>query len=373
MKRSPRVLIVSPVFTHPPRQGNAARILAFGRELKERGIIVDMLHYRLDNMPPEGDAAMRREWNAVYLIEAMPHQDQSHPAYWGLDDWCHEVVCSTVADRTRQVHYDAVIANYVWMSRCLIEARCRLRVIDTHDLFGDRHKLSLHHGLTPNWYFTSAEEETRGFDRADIVIGIQSVETGQIAARTRAQTMTVGHPMSPWFLFNKDSATKAAMFGYFGSGNPWNVHSILAFDEAVARVGESCDWAIAGTICRSSLRLRTYPFMFGVVEEPEDFYRHVECCINPMAGGTGLKIKTIEAMAYGRAVIGSENAFEGLEPSHALHRLAGVDDVVAGMRDYARSASLRQELHRATRRLFARYSTATRRQYDALAAAIRAA
>ena len=371
MTRATRVLIVTPVFTNPPTQGNAARILAFGRELKKRGVVVDVLHYSLDYMTAEGDAEMRREWNSVELIHARPHGPQSHPAFWGIDDWCPDEVCDGVANATRRVAYDAVIANYVWMSRVLERAETGLKVIDTHDRFGDRHGLSLRHGLSPNWYFTSEAEESRGFDRADIVIGIQCQETGDIAKRTRARAVTVGHPMPAWFLSNADSAAKAAMFGYFGSGNPWNVRSVRAFDDALAESGRICDWSIAGTICRTMMEFRTQPFSFGAVDSPEQFYRHVDCCLNPMSGGTGLKIKTIEAMAHGRPVIGSEHAFDGLDPQHALHRLATVADMVDAVDDYAGSPALRRELLEASRLLFARYSTTTRQQYDALVDSIR--
>ncbi|MBN8938933.1 MAG: glycosyltransferase [Rhizobiales bacterium] len=370
MKRARRVLIVTPVFTHPPNQGNAARILAFGRELKARGIIVDVFHYCLDFVTAEGDAAMRREWNAVYSMGARAHASQRYPGWWGLDDWCPDEVCEAVSRLCREVGYDAVVTNYVWMSRCLLGVEGSLRIIDTHDLFGDRHRISLENGLEPNWFFTSRVQESLGFDRADLVIGIQAGETAEIAQRTKVRAVTIGHPMSAWFLTHPDSTVKASAFGYFGSANPWNVRSVKAFDEALARAEQDCDWAIAGTICEAPLELRTNPFRFGRVSAPEDFYRHVDCCINPMSGGTGLKIKTVEAMAYGRPVIGSRDAFAGLGASHWLHDLATVDDLALAVGEYAASESLRAELLIATRRLFARYSASTRQQFDLLAAII---
>jgi hypothetical protein len=183
--------------------------------------------------------------------------------------------------------------------------------------------------------------------------------------------MTVGHPMDAWFLTNEDSSVKAAMFGYFGSGNPWNVQSLLAFDATLGRLGISCDWVLAGTICRVGLKLKSMPFDFGVVDAPEDFYRHVDCCINPMTGGTGLKIKTIEALAYGRPVIGSESAFEGLDVRHAMHRISNMDELAHATVDYKQSADARRELHIESRRLFARYSETTRQQFDRLSDRIR--
>lgn len=367
MKRSARVLIVTPVFTHPPIQGNAARILAFGRELKARGMAVDVLHYRLDYAAPDTDAAMRREWAFVQHIPARPHKLQQFADCWGLDDWCHEHVVDAVETLQSHRRYDAVIANYVWMSRCLLDLTDAMRIIDTHDMFGDRHRLSIENGLEPNWYFTRPSEEAKGFDRADLVIGIQPRETANIASRTTAETMTVGHPMPAWYLTNADSEAKAAMFGYFASGNPWNVRSVKSFDRALSAASYACDWAVAGTICKAPLDLETHPFHFGVVRSPEDFYRHVDCCINPMTGGTGLKIKSIEAMAYGRPIIGSAHAFDGLEPQHDMHRIASMSDMVDAIREYMYSERLRSDLLMASRQLFVRYLDVTRRQYDALA------
>jgi hypothetical protein len=371
MNSAPRVLIVTPVFTHPPRQGNAARILAFGRELKARGFCVEVVHYCLDNLPPGGDEAMRQEWSDVHLIPARPHKAQRHATHWGLDDWCHDDVTRTVARLCMARRYAAVIVNYVWMSRCLLEINGPLRIIDTHDLFGDRHLISIASGLEPNWYFTSTDEETAGFDRADLVIGIQSRETARIATRTRARTITVGHPIPAWFLTTPSSAYSAAEFGYFASANPWNVRSLDALDSKLAQRFADCDWSIAGTICRALRRLRTRPFQFGAVNDPADFYRHVGCCINPMIGGTGLKIKTIEAMAYGCPVIGTVDAFEGLPAIHPMHTLSDLTAMVEAMREFCGSPNLQVETLVATRELHASYTSETNRQYDQLADLIR--
>jgi Glycosyl transferases group 1 len=64
-------------------------------------------------------------------------------------------------------------------------------------------------------------------------------------------------------------------------------------------------WLIAGTILRRGLPLVSRPFRLGVVERLEYFYAMVDCIVNPMIGGTGLKIKTIEALGYGRPIIGT--------------------------------------------------------------------
>jgi len=362
------VLLVTPVFTNPPTQGNAARILALGRELKARGFRVEVVHYVLDRHSNEIALAMRREWHAVHEVSSRPHSPMAFPACWGIDDWCPEQLCDVVADLAPS--FDAVITNYVWMSRVLERVDGPLKILDTHDLFGDRHIVSKKSGLDPNWYFTSLEEEDKAFARADHVIGIQDAETQEIAHRSAGKAITVGHPIAPWFINNRSSVVKAATFGYFGSGNPWNVRSALAFDATVARWG-GVDWALAGTICRANLDLVSRPYVFGVVDAPSDFYRHVECCVNPMAGGTGLKIKTVEALAYGKPMLGTSVAFDGLDPRHACHKLDTIEDVVESALEYKRSPSLQSEVRDASMQLYLRYLYRVRRQYDSLASLIR--
>lgn len=51
----------------------------------------------------------------------------------------------------------------------------------------------------------------------------------------------------------------------------------------------------------------------GLVADASAAYRLAPLAINPIRAGSGLKIKTIEALAHGRAVITSPSGAEGLE------------------------------------------------------------
>lgn len=197
MTRRPRILLVSPTYTHPANQGNSARIQAMGLHLKRAGIDVDVLFYVMEWAGDESISQMRSCWNAVHLLGAKPNKPQSFATCWGLDDWCPDELVDEVARLQSANGYDAVIVNYVWLSKALTAAGSALKILDTHDLFGDRHNLARRAGVEPNWYFTSIAEESRGFDRADIVIAIQKDEMAMIATRTMAEPMLVSHPMLP--------------------------------------------------------------------------------------------------------------------------------------------------------------------------------
>jgi Glycosyl transferases group 1 len=341
-----------------------------GRELMRRGIAADFFYYGMEGLTQDQASAMRAFWNRFKFMKSLPHGQPSLPSAWGLDDWCPDELCRQVEAAVTLKRYDAVIVNYVWMSRVLEGLRGPLKIIDTHDLFGERQRVAEETGIEPRWFFTTAEEENRGFARADIVIGIQSDETRAIRDRFDGLSMTVGHPVEPRFLNRKPSTPPFFTFGYLGSANPFNVASIQALDAALGGISLP-PWALAGSICKRRLTLRSQPANFGHVNDLAEFYDSVECVLNPMLGGTGLKIKTIEALAFGARVIGTRDAFAGLDREHPFHSLGSVAEMAEAMRDYVEYPSLRSELLKETYRLFARYMADVARAYDRLADVIR--
>ena len=366
-----KVLIVSPIPSHPPVQGNSARVLAFGRELKRRRIEADFLYYGMEGLSKEQAEVMIDFWHRFYFVRSQPLRRATFARSWGIDDWCADQLCDTVKTLATTHRYHAIIVNYVWMSKVLVGIDGPLKMIDTHDVFGNRHLTAEEQGLEPRWFFTTMEEECKGYERADIVIGIQENESAQIRRRYSGKVLTVGHPVEPAFLTRPWKPNPSFTFGYLGSGNPWNVRSVLAVDAALAR-DRVARWLLAGTISRRRLLLQSHPFLLGVVERVENFYDAVECVLNPMLGGTGLKIKTIEAIAFGKPVIGTRDAFEGLRAEHELHRLESIDAMIDAMKSYTASGALREELAISSRELYVRYMAEVTRGYDALVGLIRA-
>jgi polysaccharide biosynthesis protein PslH len=366
---TPRILILAPIASHPPDQGNAARIAVLGEALAARGILCEFLYYTAEGMLPEQEAAMRAYWPALHVWHKRPKPEPSFPDAWGIDDWCPEGFADHVATMHRARRYDAVVANYVWMSRALTGIDDgALRIIDAHDVFGGRHLRARAEGIDPSWFFTTEAEEARGLARADLVLAIQKEEAKVLAARGARAVLTLGHAPPPRFLTEPDDATPRAPFGYLGSANPWNVASVRALDAAL--VGTGLGWLLAGTILRRrELRLASRPQILDPLPDAAAFYRAVGCVVNPMAGGTGLKIKTVEALLHGRPVLGTADAFLGLPAEHPAHLASDVSALVALMREHAASATFRAEVARASRLLALRYAAEVAVQHDALAPA----
>ena len=159
-----------------------------------------------------------------------------------------------------------------------------------------------------------------------------------------------------------------ATFGYIGSSNPWNQLSVMQMDAAFA--GRDIDWLLAGRICGIPQKLASRPFILGEVEDVTVFYGAVRCTLNPMVEATGLKIKTIEALAHDVPVIGTTAAFAGLDARHPFHLCADADAVADAAEAAARDPALLEALRVAGRQLFYGYLAGVEAQYDALAARI---
>lgn len=367
MRRAPRLLMVSPIASHPADQGNAARIQALGRTLMARGISCEFLYFATEGLAPSQQAAMAGFWHALHVEPGVAVGEPGLPGAWALDDWCPAVLAERVAALHRARRYNAVLVNYVWLSRALEGATGALRIIDTHDLFGGRDAVAREQGIDPSWFFTTVAEEARGLARADLVLGIQEAEAAVLRTRCTVPVAVLGHMPPLRFLDRPPGPAPGVPFGYLGSANPWNLAAVRALDTALAAAPE-LPWLLAGRILRrQDLLLASRPRLLAQVPEVAAFYAAVDCVLNPMAGGTGLKVKTVEALAFGNPVLGTRDAFAGLPVEHPGHQCADVAGMVALMRDFTASASFRHELRRASRLLALRHAAAVAAQQDALA------
>jgi hypothetical protein len=324
------VLIVSPIPSHPVDQGNSARIHSIGSALQSLGHVVHFFYYAMEGLSDASRAQMAAAWEYLHTMPAsVDTTSRSLGDFYGLDDWYDARVGEAVRNLHKQFGFDVVLANYVWFSGVLDALPDSvLKVIDTHDVFGDRHLRFIERGMPPEWYFTTPAEERRGLARAHVVIAIQDVEAryfARLMRGTRAKVKTIGFlaPSRKLPPRSKVGFTKPVL-GYLGSSNPFNIASITAFAAEVMAnraIRDRCRFLLAGSICRVLQVLEPFE-LFGPVDGSVDFYSNVDCVLNPMQGGTGLKIKTLEAISFGKSVAGTSDAFTGVEVRRATGGVA---------------------------------------------------
>src|SRR5690606_19927881 len=95
----------------------------------------------------------------------------AHQYRFGIDEWYDPAIDRHARAFLSGVRPDAVMVEYVYLSKvleCFPDTVHKL--LDTHDVFTDRHRRYLANGERPQWFSTSAREEARALGRAHTVI-----------------------------------------------------------------------------------------------------------------------------------------------------------------------------------------------------------
>jgi polysaccharide biosynthesis protein PslH len=323
-----RVLVITPTPTHPGTQGNRVRAAQVAEAFKRAGARVDVVCYALDGVDQAALEAMSRAWDSVALVDLQGFVPRRRrPDCWGIDDWVSPSLIACVRALADAVRYDVVVVNYVWCSAvldCFAPApEGPLRIIDTHDAFGRRLRLMREAGLVPHWYYTTEAEEAAGLDRADLVLAIQDDEARYFAGLTRRRVLTVEFARAPSAVVTEPPTRPGSLrIGYIGSSNPWNIGSLRALDgeldaQRVSFPGGVPPRVAAFGSVADALGDTRHIVPIGPVAQAEDAYARVDLMLNPMVGGTGLKIKTVEAISYGRPILSTLAGGIGIEWLHS--------------------------------------------------------
>jgi glycosyltransferase involved in cell wall biosynthesis len=375
-----RILVVSPTPSHPQDAGNRARIHAVLSGLKAAGHSITLCLLDREKVAPQHHEAMRKSWDELILV---PHdrslEKPSLGATYGLDDWIQAPLEDALqALAARRPGFDMVMVQYVFLSRAftlfpgphLRFPSPVLKVLDTHDQFGGRDQRLRALGLPAGFFHTTEAEEARGFGRADLVLAIQEEERAAFESTSPTPVLTLGHipadrrpPLPP------RSPDGRFVVGYLGSSNPMNVRALRRFIEALdlhAFAAAGGELRVAGA---ASKGLESAPglTLLGQVEDPDELYAGVDLVVNPHEGGTGLKIKTVEALSRGRPVAGTAEAFAGLEPEAAFHAAPSAAGLAALVLRAAAEPAYLRLISAHSSSIFARYSKTVERQSSVIA------
>ena len=183
-----------------------------------------------------------------------------------------------------------------------------------------------------HWIAIDAAEEAEVLNRFDIVIAIQPLEAEQMASMApSAKVILCKHACFPNGThpnvvdFQSRNTNQKIRFGILASNNPANRNAIGNFIENIwlryfATAGH-IQLTIAGSVC-AGLTL-DQPVAHNIVWAPElnsadRFYRHIDIVVNPIEFGAGLKIKNVEAIAYGKPLITTSHGADGfIDVPHA--------------------------------------------------------
>lgn len=323
------VLVISPTPSHPQDAGNRARIFSLLTGLKATGHKVAFVFVKKERGGDE--AEMATAWDAFFPISYQRPADSWYKQAFDklskilgrqsglpyrIDDWYTTDITRSLETIRGQVQPDVVLVEYVFLSRAL---ECfgpeTLKFLDTHDILGDRHRIYLENGMPPQWFYTTVAEEQKALNRADVVIAIQDEEAAYFSRMTSKRVITVGHMVNIVAVDEELSPVKERLL-FVGSHNPINVDGIGWFlDEVFTQVRQEfpgSELAVVGG-CADRINQREGVILIGQVPSLLPHYLEASVVVNPVRFGTGLKIKTIEALTMGRPLVTSSAGAAGLE------------------------------------------------------------
>ena len=191
-----------------------------------------------------------------------------------------------------------------------------VRIVDTIDVFSLKEEQVGAFGID-DFLSCTEEEERRYLLEADVVVAIQPREAALLKAIVPERDVILA---GVDFDVAEDSAGSESVpdrIVVVASDNPLNVHGLQSFLadcwpsikrsrvsaslHVVGRVGNLCH------VDDSSIRYS------GWVADLDSVYREASVVINPTIAGTGLKIKTVEALAHGKPLVAWAHGVDGLE------------------------------------------------------------
>jgi len=287
------------------------------------------------DQPPEGTVP-KVAWYFRAVVNQLKNHGQTQPledeqssketAPMKLDDYVWPWAGVAFEQTVNRYQPDIIICQYVTSAWLLDGMSSSQRshvhaIIDTHDLLSDRKDQFEKRGHG-HWIDISKEEESLVLAKFDTVLAIQDAEAAlmrEMAPKTRV--IVAGHHAGDCEIVqpkkSADSSEAKLSLGYIASVNDSNIDAIESFLEQVwPRIGDRAEveLVVAGAICKKipsrvdQLNLKTAGRvrLLGSVENLIDFYREIDVAINPVQFGTGLKIKTAEALSHGIPVLTTE-------------------------------------------------------------------
>ena len=335
-----RILYFSSHPSHPDNHGNQRTIQSFGKKMKEDGHEVHFALLESNMYNHQSLEVMKKEWDSLTILSNSCDMI-SHENGVPFDGWYSNSLGQEIYFLCKKHEIDVVFCTYIFQSKLLDYVPSHiLKIIDTHDKMGNRYDMLKENKQRLEFFSCSPEEEGRYLNRADIVVARRPEEADYFdKVSGRKSAIVVPHLEDSNFIDR--NYTGLNTIGLVASANEINKAIVLEFlsEIQIALGGEQApfDIQIAGEvismikgheISHISQKTRSSVNFLGYVSNLENFYRSVDLIVSPVSMGTGINVKTVQAMAYGVPLLTTRIGSKGIKTSHPMHKHNSIKDLV---------------------------------------------
>ena len=351
----PTVLCVSHVSPWPVRAGNEYRLSRLLRHFRDRGYRVVLVLAPIDSEPLAPGAfehlatelgnvvLCHRDGRVEHRLRDVPDvlsplsglplapADGDSPLEASDRAFCHDVVYLAAVALARVLGPTVVLAEYIFMTRVFSGIGPNaLKVVDTIDVFSQKGSNVMAYGIGDHG--VAVDVESRMLARADVVVAIHPADAAAFEAMSHSRDVIVTGVDADVQTVRAWPSEPVAFLP--GSSNALNLAGLrdflrFAWPRVLAAV-PGATLRVAGGVGRAVPPGTPGVQVLGHVPDLAAQYASARVVINPAVAGTGLKIKTVEALAHLTPVVGWHHNRDGLPPS-----LGAFVDEARDWRDFA--------------------------------------
>lgn len=310
-----RVLVFYPMNFYEMSAGTHRRVFQVLAYLKDRGFSTDLLSIDgYSNAWSGYDRARRDLCDDISVVDWAPGKIdllklKKAQVTRDLPDFAISPVRRKFKEMLAGKQYDFIIINYVyWASLTALAPEGAVKLIDLHD-FATMYNFQLS-GKKEFRLGRMFESEVKGISKFDYALSISEEESlilGQFCPDTAFIDLPVFYERRP-----EAASEKKYDLLFVGSDNPFNRKGLEWFMEKVyPLLAPGVKIAIVGKAGRFVEKKRG----IDIVEQAEsldEFYSGSRLVFCPLKGGTGLKVKVIEALSYGMPVVTTSWGLRGI-------------------------------------------------------------
>jgi glycosyltransferase involved in cell wall biosynthesis len=237
----------------------------------------------------------------------------------GLKKRRHDAFYTTFAQYLAVVQPNIVLIEYIYLAylQDAIPSNC-LKLIDTHDVMCFReYRFYQHKMLNAISMSVSYQEEQFILNHFDAVLAIQKNEY-EILRKMLPNKVLLLCPHSVTYDSQYRKLNEIRNIGFIGADNEANHSGLDWFIKQVWPIVKQLNLNLYifgkvgdrfGSVCDADESIKNMSDKLSQAE----IYSLVDCMINPVFVGGGLKIKTLEALAYGKPLISSKEGSVGID------------------------------------------------------------
>ncbi len=321
----PLVVLLTHLQILPATQGNRIAVRQMALWLRQAGYRV----FLLNQIPPDQIAGDLEElcglFDHVYCVDPSGKAPGSRHRRVCDGDRYHENTAACLDRIHESFGIHAVIAEYIYMTTAMHRLPAAVKkfvqTIDVHYRLTEELE---HFGITTETRRRiTREQEAELLRYADVLIAIQDHEAHLLADLVPdRRVITVGLAADPAWHPSTVPANPASVL-FTGSQNPLNVRGLQQFMascwEGIRAQFPAAELRVVGGVCEAldaefRQRFKDGISYLGVLDDLQAEFNRAAVVVNCTDLGTGLKIKTIEAIARGKAIVSTPAGVEGIPP-----------------------------------------------------------